>query len=318
MRLINHLLEVIVALDTQSVFSWLNKQLPTLVALRQLRPFSKVLDQIIARSLLSVIPLGFDGMRIDREFDSLLNIVRSAERHWKQRASFIAQNVSLQSVLQSDDWSSDDCDIVKAMAYLSSAARSSLWAWIRHREFSDTATHVHMFASALKALLDNYSEGDFILDDIETEVLVKFTEYLALAAFAGRGEFRTSQCIECLTHLIERFASHRAQLLEVLIKCSRQLRMEIVHPALFALSSAIERLCPKEGTVFITAIASYSLQWAARCLSEDGELTESQSMVLKELGMHVMATIEYHLLISSQRRSLLLPRTSLRNSLSLS
>lgn len=267
---------------------------------------------------MSIIPLGFDGMRLDWESDSLLSIVRSAERHWKQRASFIPQNVSLQSVLQSDDWSSDDCDIVKAMAYLSYAARSSLWAWICHREFSDTETHLNMFASALKALLDNYSEGDSILDDIETEILVEFTEYLALAVFAGRGGSRTSQCIECLTRLIERYASHRVQLLEVVTRCSQQLRMETVHPALFALSSVIERLCPKEGTVFITAIVSYSLQWAARCLSEDGEFTEYQSMALKELGMHVIAIIEYHLLISSQRRSLLIPRTSLRNSPSLS
>lgn len=297
-RLINHLLEVIIALDTQSVFSWLNRQLPTLVALRQhLRPFSKVLDQIIARSLMSLVPLGFDGMRMDRDFDSVLTIARSAERHWKQRASFIPQNISLQSVLQSDDWSSDDCDIVKAMAYLSSEARSSLWTWIRHREFSDTPIHLHMFTSALKALLDNYSEGDSISDDMETEVLVKFTEYLALAVFAGRGGSRASQCIECLTRLIERYVSHRVQVLEVLIRCSQQLRIETVHPALFALSSAIERLCPEEGTVFITTITSHSLQWTARCLSEDGELTESQSMALKELGMHVIVTIEYHLLI---------------------
>jgi hypothetical protein len=263
--------ELLASLTLNGALDWLQKQLPSLITLRQHVTDVPRLDDAIAVSVQAGIPMGIDGVITSKGAAPLASIVEEAERRWSLRLSKLPDEIDINAFLNTATWTESISKIVTGLLYRSVDARRAYLEWLFAKsEFTTVPTT--LLVPSLHAVLEAASEDLWIAlgdewKEHNKQLVRKLWSKLSAAIVKAPRHGQTKQQLRsCMSLFFRQFSGQQAAMTEDFTAKVSKASLDTISPELLELAFALRGI-GKHGDKLGQAVINYALQWAVRYFS---------------------------------------------------
>lgn len=245
-----------------------------LLELQGVLPGSTLLEDMLSATLISQLPLGFDGQIAFAKGQTLSAVLsKPGPSHMSDIRSLPSDLIS--RFLEKESWTDSAASTIVILLYSNPASLPAYTTWLNSKKW--TRFGIHALASTLVAFLDCTSLTGGDLSQVHDDILHGLMGRLLLGERAG-----VARNLECIRQILELSGTRRARLVSAL-----QERIQDIPIMDFAFETAFlaRKLLGISGCGDLTtSIVDRVLQWAVRHLSTDPADSEDATTSLGHLS----------------------------------
>ncbi|KAF8548697.1 hypothetical protein OG21DRAFT_1489160 [Imleria badia] len=247
-----------------------------LLELQVVLPGSTLLEGMLSATLVSQLPLGFDGQIVFAEGQPLSSVLSGTKPTRMSEPWFFPSDL-ISQLLGKGTWTDSTANTIVALLYSNPTSLRAYVTWLNSKRWSRLA--IHTFASVFAAFLDRTALTGGDLSQVNDDVLHGLLNKL----FPGerRHGSRLTRHLECIHKILELSGTGRARLVSAL-----EARIQGIPITDFAFETTFlaRKLLGVSGCgAFTTSIVDRALQWAVRHLSSDIADSEESNMAMENL-----------------------------------
>ncbi|KAK0205877.1 ribosome 60S biogenesis N-terminal-domain-containing protein [Desarmillaria ectypa] len=263
-----------------------------LINLRSHLSDSVVLEELIAMTLRSSLPLHIEGLLhpIQNAKDAETRLDRSIAR-WTHRLETLPTDLQFFALLQQDHWTSATVEILRSLIYKCPCPHGAFSSWLKANQCLERDPLG--LVSVLYSYLDVAKCRGVPISDAEAEPWVQHGRRM----FGWSTDESLSPSLRhtaslCITFLFQLLSSNRSQLEDLILNDLRKLPVKSLTPDMLLVGLNVG----SEASALTNALAEHGVQWAVRHFTDENPVDDMSSRCVKYLTNVVkMVSLKPHI-----------------------